>query len=155
MLCAHEEVLKRVQPSHMVEAFIPQYVPMLIKPVPWQRHDRGGHVTLRNNVMRLRGSHLQSEMLARADQDMVNGRGPGLSKVRKAGLLVCGGAWQGLADRRPASAATPAQSSRTGHRLSERCRCTREHPRTPMSSLKQAPHLTPSLARHRCRCMRR
>ncbi|KAL6766761.1 hypothetical protein ACKKBG_A37250 [Auxenochlorella protothecoides x Auxenochlorella symbiontica] len=84
VLCAHEEVLKRVQPSHMVEAFIPQYVPMLIKPVPWQRHDRGGHVTLRNNVMRLRGSHLQSEMLARADQDMVNGRGPGLSKVYEA-----------------------------------------------------------------------
>lgn len=32
----------------MVEVFMPQYLPMLIPPVPWLRNNMGGHLTLRN-----------------------------------------------------------------------------------------------------------
>ena len=94
MLCAHEEVLRRVAPSQMVEAFIPQYVPMLLPPVPWLRHNRGGHITLRNTVMRWRGSHLQAEVLARKDEEMEAGRGPGCRRVYEALTALGETAWQ-------------------------------------------------------------
>lgn len=94
VLCAHEEVLRRVAPSQMVEAFIPQYVPMLLPPVPWLRHNRGGHITLRNTVMRWRGSHLQAEVLARKDDEMESGRGPGCGKVYEALTALGETAWQ-------------------------------------------------------------
>lgn len=32
----------------MVEVFMPQYLPMLVPPVPWLRNNMGGHLTLRN-----------------------------------------------------------------------------------------------------------
>lgn len=32
----------------MVEVFLPQYLPMLVPPVPWIRNNMGGHLTLRN-----------------------------------------------------------------------------------------------------------
>lgn len=34
--------------QQMVEVFMPQYLPMLIPPVPWLRNNMGGHLTLRN-----------------------------------------------------------------------------------------------------------
>ena len=55
----------------MVEVFMPQYLPMLVPPVPWSRNNLGGHLTLRNTVMRIRGSRLQQEMLDAADQEMI------------------------------------------------------------------------------------
>lgn len=61
---------------------MPQYLPMLVPPVPWLRNNLGGHLTLRNTVMRIRGSRLQQEMLDAADAEWVEGRGPGISKVR-------------------------------------------------------------------------
>ncbi|PSC74843.1 DNA-directed RNA polymerase chloroplastic mitochondrial [Micractinium conductrix] len=84
LLCAHESVMSRIRPHEMVEVFMPQYLPMLIQPVPWLRNNMGGHLTLRNTVMRIRGSRLQQEMLDAADAEWLEGRGPGLSKVYDA-----------------------------------------------------------------------
>lgn len=38
---------------------MPQYLPMVVPPVPWQQYNLGGHITLRNSVMRMRGTRLQ------------------------------------------------------------------------------------------------
>ncbi|EFN51901.1 hypothetical protein CHLNCDRAFT_27382 [Chlorella variabilis] len=77
----------------MVEVFLPQYLPMLIPPVPWLRNNLGGHLTLRNTVMRIRGSRLQQEMLDAADQEWGEGRGPGLSRVYDALNSLGSTAW--------------------------------------------------------------
>ncbi|KAL4857485.1 DNA-directed RNA polymerase 2B [Chlorella vulgaris] len=81
LLCAHEQIMAKIKPHQMVEVFMPQYLPMLVPPVPWLRNNLGGHLTLRNTVMRIRGSRLQQEMLDAADAEWVEGRGPGISKV--------------------------------------------------------------------------
>jgi hypothetical protein len=70
---------------------MPQYLPMLIPPVPWLRNNLGGHLTLRNTVMRIRGSRMQQEMLDAADREWVEGRGPGVSKASCTGGGGCGG----------------------------------------------------------------
>lgn len=41
--------LAALHPPQMVEVFMPQYLPMLVAPVPWLRNNLGGHLTLRNN----------------------------------------------------------------------------------------------------------
>lgn len=84
LLLAHPEVMRRIKPHQMAEAFMPQFLPMVVPPVPWQRHNLGGHLTLRSAVMRVRGSYSQRERLAQADRQMVEGRGPGLSQVYDA-----------------------------------------------------------------------
>lgn len=84
LLFADEEVMRRIKPHHMAEAFMPQFLPTVVPPVPWQRHNLGGHLTLRSSVMRMRGSHAQRDKLQEADKEMVEGRGPGLSQVYDA-----------------------------------------------------------------------
>lgn len=84
LLYAHPEVMRRMKPHHMAEAFMPQFLPMVVAPVPWQRHNLGGHLTLRSSVMRIRGSRDQRMTLEEADRKMVEGRGPGLSQVYDA-----------------------------------------------------------------------
>lgn len=84
LLYADEEVMNKIKPHHMKEAFIPQFLPMVVTPVPWQRHNLGGYLTLRSSVMRVRGSHAQRDSLQEADRAMVEGRGLGLSQVYDA-----------------------------------------------------------------------
>ena len=84
LLFADEEVMRRIAVHHMTEAFVPQYLPMVIPPVPWQRHNLGGYLTLRGSVMRIRGSHMQRGLLEAADTEMVEGRGKGLSQIYEA-----------------------------------------------------------------------
>ena len=84
ILYADEEVMRRIKPHHMSEAFMPQFLPTVVTPVPWQRHNLGGHLTLRSSVMRMRGSHAQRDKLQAADKEMVEGRGEGLSLVYDA-----------------------------------------------------------------------
>jgi hypothetical protein len=84
ILYADEQVMRRIRPHHMAEAFMPQFLPTVIPPVPWQRQNLGGHLTLRSSVMRMRGSHAQKEKLQAADKEMVEGRGQGLSLVYDA-----------------------------------------------------------------------
>jgi DNA-directed RNA polymerase len=84
ILYADEDVMRRIKPHHMAEAFMPQFLPTVVPPVPWQRHNLGGHLTLRSSVMRMRGSHAQKDKLSNADKEMVEGRGPGLSLVYDA-----------------------------------------------------------------------
>jgi DNA-directed RNA polymerase len=84
ILYADEEVMRRIKPHHMAEAFMPQFLPTVVTPVPWQRHNLGGHLTLRSSVMRMRGSHAQKDKLQEADKEMVEGRGEGLSLVYDA-----------------------------------------------------------------------
>lgn len=84
LLFADEEVMRRIKPHHMAEAFMPQFLPTVVQPVPWQRHNLGGHLTLRSSVMRVRGSHAQRDKLQDADREMVEGRGAGLSLVYEA-----------------------------------------------------------------------
>jgi len=84
ILYADEEVMRRIKPHHMAEAFMPQFLPTVIPPVPWQRQNLGGHLTLRSSVMRMRGSHAQKDKLQAADKEMVEGRGQGLSLVYDA-----------------------------------------------------------------------
>ncbi|KAL4451184.1 hypothetical protein ABPG77_009256 [Micractinium sp. CCAP 211/92] len=93
ILCAHEHIMAKIKPHQMVEVFLPQYLPMLVPPVPWIRNNMGGHLTLRNTVMRIRGSRLQQEMLDAADQETAEGRGPGLSKVYDALNALGSTAW--------------------------------------------------------------
>lgn len=93
LLFADEEVMKRIKPHHMAEAFMPQFLPMVVPPVPWQRHNLGGHLTLRSPVMRIRGSHMQKQRLEKADAEMVEGRGDGLSKVYDALDALGNTAW--------------------------------------------------------------
>ena len=84
LLFADEEVMRRIKPHHMAEAFMPQFLPTVVPPVPWQRHNLGGHLTLRSSVMRMRGSHAQRDRLIAADKEMVEGGGEGLSLVYDA-----------------------------------------------------------------------
>ncbi|KAL4525788.1 hypothetical protein Ndes2526B_g09281 [Nannochloris sp. 'desiccata'] len=84
ILYADEEVMRRIKPHHMAEAFMPQFLPTVVTPVPWQRHNLGGYLTLRSSVMRMRGSHAQKDKLQEADKEMVEGRGEGLSLVYDA-----------------------------------------------------------------------
>lgn len=81
LLMADKEVMKRIKPHHMTEAFMPQFLPMVVPPVPWQRRNLGGHLTLRTSVMRVRGSAAQREKLEAADKSMIEGRDEGLSEV--------------------------------------------------------------------------
>lgn len=93
ILCAHEQIMARIKPHQMVEVFMPQYLPMLIPPVPWLRNNLGGHLTLRNTVMRIRGSRLQQEMLDDADNEQRAGKGPGLGHVYEALNALGSTAW--------------------------------------------------------------
>lgn len=84
MLYADKEVMRKIKPHHLTEAFMPQFLPMLVTPVPWQRMNMGGHLTVPSSVMRMRGSHAQRFRLEAADKEMVEGRGLGLSQVYDA-----------------------------------------------------------------------
>lgn len=84
LLMADNEVMKRIKPHHMAEAFMPQFLPMVVPPVPWQRRNLGGHLTLRTSVMRVRGSAAQRQRLEQADRDMIEGRSEGLSEIYDA-----------------------------------------------------------------------
>lgn len=81
LLMADKEVMKRIKPHHMTEAFMPQFLPMVVPPVPWQRRNLGGHLTLRTSVMRVRGSAAQRQRLEMADKAMIEGKSDGLSPV--------------------------------------------------------------------------
>lgn len=81
LLMADKEVMKRIKPHHMTEAFMPQFLPMVVPPVPWQRRNLGGHLTLRTSVMRVRGSAAQRQKLEEADKAMIEGKHAGLSPV--------------------------------------------------------------------------
>ena len=81
LLMADQEVMKRIKPHHMTEAFMPQFLPMVVPPVPWQRRNLGGHLTLRTSVMRVRGSAAQRQRLEEADKSMIEGTSDGLSPV--------------------------------------------------------------------------
>ncbi len=81
LLMADKEVMKRIKPHHMTEAFMPQFLPMVVPPVPWQRRNLGGHLTLRTSVMRVRGSAAQRQRLEMADKSMIEGTSDGLSPV--------------------------------------------------------------------------
>jgi DNA-directed RNA polymerase len=87
VLRAHPEVVRHLRPGALGEAVMPHFLPMVVPPVPWQRHDLGGHLTLRSSVMRVRahgGAEAQTRRLEAADAEMVAGAGPGLSRVYDA-----------------------------------------------------------------------
>ncbi len=81
LLMADKEVMRRIKPHHMTEAFMPQFLPMVVPPVPWQRRNLGGHLTLRTSVMRVRGSAAQRQRLEQADTQMIEGAGNGCFPV--------------------------------------------------------------------------
>ena len=81
LLMADKEVMRRIKPHHMTEAFMPQFLPMVVPPVPWQRRNLGGHLTLRTSVMRVRGSAAQRLRLEQADAQMIEGSGNGCFPV--------------------------------------------------------------------------
>lgn len=83
LLYGHPAMIQKIQPRELLEAFIPRFAPMLVEPVPWQRLNVGGHITLRRRAMRTR-SKLQLEKLKEADREMLNGSGEGLSRVYEA-----------------------------------------------------------------------
>ena len=93
LLFADEEVMRRIAMHHMTEAFVPQFLPMVIPPVPWQRQNLGGHLTLRGSVMRIRGSHLQRSLLENADIEMIEGKSKGLSQIYEALNALGSTAW--------------------------------------------------------------
>jgi DNA-directed RNA polymerase len=58
-----------------------QFLPMVVPPVPWQRRNLGGHLTLRTSVMRVRGSAAQRQRLEEADTRMIEGTSNGCLPV--------------------------------------------------------------------------
>lgn len=83
MIDVHEQVINQLTVDGMKEAFVPKFLPMIIEPVPWQRYNVGGYLTHREKIMRYRGN-LHEELLQEKDKEMVEGRGPGLSRVYEA-----------------------------------------------------------------------
>ncbi|KAG5180911.1 hypothetical protein JKP88DRAFT_263682 [Tribonema minus] len=71
MLFLTPAAYKRVQDWNLAGLMQPRYLPMLVKPKPWQRHDRGGYIMLKARIMRTRGCRSQVDALRVAKLDKV------------------------------------------------------------------------------------
>lgn len=94
-LMCHDEVLMQIEQGQQARAsFLPRYLPMVVPPLPWSRHNHGAYLTFSSPVMRVRGEKDQLLRLKQQDDEMLSGRGLGMQRVYNALNALGGLAWR-------------------------------------------------------------
>eukprot|EP00615_Pteridomonas_danica_P004085 CAMPEP_0114332208 /NCGR_PEP_ID=MMETSP0101-20121206/2927_1 /TAXON_ID=38822 ORGANISM="Pteridomonas danica, Strain PT" /NCGR_SAMPLE_ID=MMETSP0101 /ASSEMBLY_ACC=CAM_ASM_000211 /LENGTH=791 /DNA_ID=CAMNT_0001462801 /DNA_START=303 /DNA_END=2678 /DNA_ORIENTATION=- len=96
-IVANENIMEQLS-SWEIKNIHPKFLPMLVPPIPWDKHNRGGFLKLHAKFMRTKGSKFQTQVLTRAPLERVfeglNSLGKLEWKINKPVLEACQEAWR-------------------------------------------------------------